>query len=150
MARILVVAAEAAVLGVLREALEACGGGACSAATGAEAIALLRAEPFDAAFIDVGLPDMTVPDLVRVIQELDRVPEVIVMTAQAREAPVPLADRGPVPRLEDVERSLILKALAAYGDDKDAAAAALGISRRTIYRRLKAYGQRGAAPAGPR
>jgi DNA-binding NtrC family response regulator len=148
MARILVVAAGPAVLGVLREALEACGG-ACSAATGAEALAALRAEPFDAAFIDVGLPDMPVLDLVRAIQELDRAPEIIVMTAGVRDTLGLLTDCRVVPRLEDVERALILKALAAHGDDKEAAAAALGISRRTIYRRLKAYGRRGAAPAGP-
>src|SRR5437899_2219984 len=47
---------------------------------------------------------------------------------------------GPVPRLADVEKDLILRALAFYKDDKEAAASALGISRRTIYRRLKEYG----------
>jgi len=45
-----------------------------------------------------------------------------------------------VPTLAEVERELILKALAVYKDDKEAAAKALGISRRTIYRRLKEYG----------
>jgi DNA-binding NtrC family response regulator len=45
-----------------------------------------------------------------------------------------------VPTLADVERELILKALAVFQDDKEAAARALGISRRTIYRRLKEYG----------
>jgi DNA-binding NtrC family response regulator len=45
-----------------------------------------------------------------------------------------------IPKLSDVEKSLILKALSALNDDKDAAARALGISRRTIYRRLKEYG----------
>src|SRR5215475_3365565 len=45
-----------------------------------------------------------------------------------------------VPPLADVERELILKALAVHKDDKEAAAKALGISRRTIYRRLKEYG----------
>jgi DNA-binding NtrC family response regulator len=45
-----------------------------------------------------------------------------------------------VPALGDVERELILKALAVFKDDKEAAAKALGISRRTIYRRLKEYG----------
>jgi len=47
---------------------------------------------------------------------------------------------GNVPRLADVEKDLILRALAFYKDDKEAAASALGISRRTIYRRLKEYG----------
>jgi two-component system, NtrC family, response regulator PilR len=45
-----------------------------------------------------------------------------------------------IPKLSDVEKGLILKALAALNDDKEAAARALGISRRTIYRRLKEYG----------
>jgi DNA-binding NtrC family response regulator len=45
-----------------------------------------------------------------------------------------------VPKLEKVERELIMKALTVFNDDKDAAAQALGISRRTIYRRLKEYG----------
>jgi len=47
---------------------------------------------------------------------------------------------GTVPKLADVEKDLILRALAFYKDDKEAAASALGISRRTIYRRLKEYG----------
>ena len=50
------------------------------------------------------------------------------------------ATTGTVPRLADVEKDLILRALAFYKDDKEAAASALGISRRTIYRRLKEYG----------
>ncbi len=45
-----------------------------------------------------------------------------------------------IPKLSDVEKGLILTALAALNDDKEAAARALGISRRTIYRRLKEYG----------
>ncbi len=45
-----------------------------------------------------------------------------------------------IPTLGDVERELILKALSLLNDDKEAAAKALGISRRTIYRRLKEYG----------
>jgi DNA-binding NtrC family response regulator len=52
------------------------------------------------------------------------------------------SNNGPqsVPTLAEVERELILKSLAVYKDDKEAAAKALGISRRTIYRRLKEYG----------
>jgi two-component system, NtrC family, response regulator AtoC len=45
-----------------------------------------------------------------------------------------------VPTLAQVERELILRALDVYGNDRDQAARALGISRRTIYRRLKEYG----------
>src|SRR5437867_1281076 len=50
------------------------------------------------------------------------------------------ARREAIPALADVEKELILRALAFYKDDKEAAATALGISRRTIYRRLKEYG----------
>jgi transcriptional regulator with PAS, ATPase and Fis domain len=57
-------------------------------------------------------------------------------------SPAAASSGGPqtVPTLADVERELILKALAVFQDDKEAAARALGISRRTIYRRLKEYG----------
>ncbi len=52
----------------------------------------------------------------------------------------PAASSQTIPRLADIERELILKALSSLKDDKEAAARALGISRRTIYRRLKEYG----------
>jgi len=47
---------------------------------------------------------------------------------------------GAIPQLAEVEKELILRALAFYRGDKEAAARALGLSRRTIYRRLKEYG----------
>ena len=54
--------------------------------------------------------------------------------------PSATATTGAIPQLADVEKELILRALAFYRSDKEAAAKALGISRRTIYRRLKEYG----------
>jgi DNA-binding NtrC family response regulator len=45
-----------------------------------------------------------------------------------------------IPTLAQVERELIMRALQTYSNDRDRAARALGISRRTIYRRLKEYG----------
>jgi DNA-binding NtrC family response regulator len=51
-----------------------------------------------------------------------------------------VAPPGELPRLADAERELILRALRQYDNDKDRAALALGISRRTLYRRLKSYG----------
>ena len=45
-----------------------------------------------------------------------------------------------IPTLAEVEKELILKALGVFKNDKEAAARALGLSRRTIYRRLKEYG----------
>lgn len=46
----------------------------------------------------------------------------------------------PLPTLSEMERNLILQALQAFSGDKEKAAQALGLSRRTIYRRLKEYG----------
>ncbi|WP_320671206.1 helix-turn-helix domain-containing protein [Patulibacter defluvii] len=48
-------------------------------------------------------------------------------------------DRSGGARLHDLERQAILRALDAAGGDPTAAAAALGISRATVYRRLRAY-----------
>jgi len=45
-----------------------------------------------------------------------------------------------LPTLAAVEKDLILKALTLCENDKEAVARALGLSRRTIYRRLKEYG----------
>lgn len=47
---------------------------------------------------------------------------------------------GELPTLAQSERELILRALRLHDNDKDRAAKALGISRRTLYRRLKSYG----------
>ena len=47
---------------------------------------------------------------------------------------------GPLPTLAEVEKDLILRALQIHKNDKERAAKALGLSRRTIYRRLKEYG----------
>jgi transcriptional regulator with PAS, ATPase and Fis domain len=55
-------------------------------------------------------------------------------------AAAPVTSVESIPTLADVERELILKSLHLLKDDKEAAARALGISRRTIYRRLKEYG----------
>ena len=45
-----------------------------------------------------------------------------------------------LPTLAQAERELILRAMQVHGNDKERAARALGISRRTFYRRLKEYG----------
>ncbi len=45
-----------------------------------------------------------------------------------------------LPTLAQAERELILRALAIHKNDKEGAAKALGLSRRTLYRRLKEYG----------
>ncbi len=47
---------------------------------------------------------------------------------------------GELPSLAQMERDLILRAMRLHDNDKERAARALGISRRTMYRRLKEYG----------
>src|ERR1043166_5076984 len=59
----------------------------------------------------------------------------------ARPSVAPYMAGSTVPTLAEVEKELILRALAVYNNDKEEAARALGISRRTIYRRLKEYGK---------
>jgi DNA-binding NtrC family response regulator len=59
------------------------------------------------------------------------------LTAGARAAP---AGATTLPTLAQVEKELIIRALQMYKNDKERAANALGLSRRTIYRRLKEYG----------
>ena len=59
----------------------------------------------------------------------------------ARAPAGPSGSTRALPTLAEVERELILKALAVLNDDKEESARALGISRRTIYRRLKEYGK---------
>ena len=59
----------------------------------------------------------------------------------ARPSVAPSMAGNTVPTLAEVEKELILRALAVYSNDKEEAARALGISRRTIYRRLKEYGK---------
>jgi DNA-binding NtrC family response regulator len=59
----------------------------------------------------------------------------------ARAAGVSTVSDRSLPTLAEVEKDLILRALALLDNDKEEAARALGISRRTIYRRLKEYGK---------
>jgi two-component system, NtrC family, response regulator PilR len=59
----------------------------------------------------------------------------------ARAAGMPAITGSTLPTLAEVEKDLILRALALLDNDKEEAARALGISRRTIYRRLKEYGR---------
>jgi DNA-binding NtrC family response regulator len=59
----------------------------------------------------------------------------------ARPLVTPAVATKAVPTLAEVEKELILRALAVFDNDKEEAARALGISRRTIYRRLKEYGK---------
>jgi DNA-binding NtrC family response regulator len=49
---------------------------------------------------------------------------------------------GPLPTLAEAERDLIVRALRVHGGNKEQAARALGLSPRTLYRRLQEYGLR--------
>jgi DNA-binding NtrC family response regulator len=53
---------------------------------------------------------------------------------------VPVTAAGTVPTLAQAERELILRALELHRNDRAKAARALGLSSRTLYRRLKEYG----------
>ena len=73
---------------------------------------------------------------------LDDVPaEILAPTAPAATAEAtPAAAPAPTASLADVEKTQILAALKAAGGNKTAAADALGISRRTLHRKLKEWG----------
>jgi len=53
---------------------------------------------------------------------------------------------GPV-SLDEAEKQMILRALKACDDNRTRAAAQLGISRRTLHRKLKEYGVAGESGA---
>ena len=59
------------------------------------------------------------------------------LTLSERQSPI---STRTLPTLAEVEKELILRALALHKNDKEQSARALGLSRRTIYRRLKEYG----------
>ncbi|MGH7333863.1 MAG: sigma-54-dependent transcriptional regulator, partial [Candidatus Rokuibacteriota bacterium] len=80
MAKILVVDDEPALLALLQDALCDWGYQVRYASTGAEAIQALRSELFDAALIDIRMPDMTGLDLLREIKRQDNSAEVVMMT----------------------------------------------------------------------
>ena len=73
---------------------------------------------------------------------LDDVPaEILAPTAPAATAEAaPAAATAPTASLADVEKAQILAALKAAGGNKTAAADALGISRRTLHRKLREWG----------
>src|ERR1700693_675279 len=79
-AHVLVVDDEKHILTVLREALTQFGYRVTCAASGTEALAAVRAELFDAAFIDIRMPDMSGLDLLRKIKHQDESIEVVVIT----------------------------------------------------------------------
>jgi len=59
--------------------------------------------------------------------------------AARSDAPVATVDE-PIPTLDQAERDLIARALARFRNDKELAARALGLTVRTLYRRIKKFG----------
>jgi DNA-binding NtrC family response regulator len=59
--------------------------------------------------------------------------------AARSDAPVVMVDE-PIPTIDQAERDLIARALARFKNDKDQAARALGLTVRTLYRRIKKFG----------
>jgi transcriptional regulator with PAS, ATPase and Fis domain len=54
--------------------------------------------------------------------------------------PPPAASTEPLPTLDQAERDLIARALDRFRNDKEQAARALGLTVRTLYRRIKKFG----------
>ncbi|HZN53449.1 MAG TPA: sigma-54 dependent transcriptional regulator [Methylomirabilota bacterium] len=59
--------------------------------------------------------------------------------AARSDAPVVTVDE-PIPTIDQAERDLIARALTRFKNDKDQAARALGLTVRTLYRRIKKFG----------
>lgn len=94
MARILVVDDEAQIRRFLRISLGANGHSVAEAETGAEAVALVRADPPDLVILDLGLPDMDGQEVVSAIREDSAVP-ILVLSVRAGEGDkVEALDRG--------------------------------------------------------
>ena len=86
-----------------------------------------------------------------ILAEDDLIPE---LPGEAR-IPEPSGASGAAPSasprgtLADIERKVILSTLQRNGGDKRRTAAELGISLKTLYNRLKAYGGTSSSPAPP-
>lgn len=75
--------------------------------------------------------------------------ELAMLPPEIFESPSPQEDHVPVGRLEDIERKVILEVLSQTGWRHHKAAELLGISRRTLTRKLKTYGVRNAFDCVP-
>jgi DNA-binding NarL/FixJ family response regulator len=78
--RVLVVDDEEEILAVFREALDRAGYAVVTAATAEDAVAALRSEPPDVAFVDLVLPGASGVEVIRAIRELDKTLPVVVVT----------------------------------------------------------------------
>jgi len=71
-----------------------------------------------------------------------------IRTFQAASFELPVAMPNELVTMEEVERRYILRALETLGGNRALAAQALGLDRKTLYRKLKRYGARGDSPSG--
>lgn len=94
MSRILVVDDEAQIRRFLRISLTANGHAVLEAETGAEAVALVRAEVPDLVILDLGLPDMDGQEVVSAIREIGRVPILVLSVRTGETDKVEALDRG--------------------------------------------------------
>jgi two-component system response regulator AtoC len=78
-----------------------------------------------------------------------RITEADLPESLARPSSAPAREDGRLERLEDVERRHILEVLRKLGGNRTETAATLGIGRKTLYRKLLAWGVSGPVPAEP-
>jgi two-component system response regulator PilR (NtrC family) len=83
--------------------------------------------------------EITLADLPALVAQSEAVP-LAGLTAVALAPAAMGGSGGAVPTLAQAERDLIMRALALHRNDRAMAARALGLSARTLYRRLKEYG----------
>ena len=73
----------------------------------------------------------------------EHLPREVASSLPAAEAPIEAPVNGTEPALRAVERMALERALAKHGQNRKALAEALGMSERTLYRKLRAYGLNG-------
>ena len=73
----------------------------------------------------------------------EHLPTAVLHAQPSTEAPIEAPVNGKEPALRTVERIALERALAKHGKNRKSLAEALGISERTLYRKLKAYGLNG-------
>jgi DNA-binding NtrC family response regulator len=118
------------------------------AATSEEAVAVLERATFDVVVADVSSTDLLAhiqehhPDVAVILLGADSAVDAVRrgglrrrLRCQEEGLALPLGRR-----LEEVERRYIVRTLEMLGNNKARAAKVLGISKKTLYRRLHAYG----------
>jgi two-component system response regulator HydG len=79
---------------------------------------------------------------------IEDLPEKI-RTYERAHVPLLSEEPGEIPPLEEIERRYILRVLESLGGNKTAAAAVLGLDRKTLYRKLERYGGRSGQAGDP-